>query len=98
MEAAESGVSLLLGESAHLHHIDPRQRPCIFSEQQGCSCVASSGRSTAAVCPLRRCIYIAVTCASTTVLRNPRCAIHLHKVFVLLIGSSSSSCPYPHRR
>ena len=31
-------------------------------------------------------------------LHNPCCAIHLHKVFVLLIGSSSSSCHYPRRR
>ncbi|KAG0513189.1 hypothetical protein BDA96_10G083800, partial [Sorghum bicolor] len=50
------------------------------------------------VCPLRRYIYIVVTCTSTTVLHNLCCAIRLHKVFVLLIGSSSSSSHYPRRR
>lgn len=41
------------------------------------------------MCPLRHCIYIAIPCALTTVLRNLCCAILLHKVFVLMIGSSS---------
>ncbi|EER97972.2 hypothetical protein BDA96_02G033700 [Sorghum bicolor] len=62
--------------------------------------VVSPHRATTSlsVCTLRRCISIAVICASTTVLRNPCCTIRLHKVFVLLIGSSSSSCHYPRRR
>ena len=52
----------------------------------------SPHRATAppSVCPLRRCVYIAVTCAFTTVSHNPCCAIRLHQVFVLLIWSSSS--------
>jgi hypothetical protein len=71
----------------------------IFSEQWVCCCVASLGHSTTArVCSLRRCIYIAVPCASMTVLPNLCFAIRLHKVFVLLIGSTSSSCRYPHHR
>jgi len=73
----------------------------IFSEQQGYCLAAVSPRRAAAplpVCPLRRCIYITVPCASTTVLRNLCCAIRLHKVFVLLIGSSSSSYRYLRRR
>jgi hypothetical protein len=46
----------------------------------------------------RPCVRFTVTCASMTMLHNPCCAIRLHKVFVLLIGSSSSSCRYSGRR
>jgi len=68
---------------------------CIFSEQQGCCCVASLGHSTVVhvyASPLH--LHRHHLC----VLRNPYCAIRLHKVFVLLIGSLSSSCHYPRRR
>ncbi|KAG0537692.1 hypothetical protein BDA96_03G170500 [Sorghum bicolor] len=61
--------------------------------------VVSPDRATTplSVCTLRRSISIVVICASTTVLRNPYCTIRLYKVFVLLIGSSSSSYHYPRR-
>jgi hypothetical protein len=176
MEAARSGVSLLSGGSAHLHHVNPCRRPTkhlappdqvtpppscclvgytrspaavsfwlarsligiesptarrprayysgigidwaywlghrlcisrpstaarpigssstpllsttrIFSEQQGCCCVASSGRSTAA-------------CVSAS-------PLHLHRLHLCIddcaapsvcTRSSSSSCRYPRRR
>jgi hypothetical protein len=50
------------------------------------------------LCPLRRCIYVVVPCASMTMLRNFCYAFCLHKVVVSLIGSSSSSCRYPRCR
>jgi len=70
----------------------------IFSDQRGCRCVTSSGRSTAArvfASPLHlhRGPLCIDDCAS-----NLCCAICLHKVFVLLIGSSLSSCRYLRHR
>ncbi|KAG0513154.1 hypothetical protein BDA96_10G077200 [Sorghum bicolor] len=43
------------------------------------------------MCPLRHCIYIAVTCASTTMLRHPCYAIRLHKIFIIELSLPVSS-------
>ena len=60
----------------------------IFSEQQGCCCVTSSGRSTVAsvfASPLR--LHCRALCIDD-MLRNLWCAIRLYKVFVKIFKFS----------
>jgi hypothetical protein len=51
-------------------------------------CVASSRRNISPMCPLHHCSYNVIPHGSTIVLRNLCCAVHPHKVFLLLIRSS----------
>jgi hypothetical protein len=60
----------------------------MFSEQLGCCVVASLGCNTTTRVSPQCCIYIVVPYALTTLLRNLLCAISLHLVIVMLIGST----------
>ncbi|KAG0523221.1 hypothetical protein BDA96_07G105100 [Sorghum bicolor] len=84
--------------SIHVSAFDPARPPCCLASNRAVTGSPHQATASPLVCQLCRCIYIVVTFASTNVLHNPYCAIRLHKVFVLLIGSSSSSCRYPYHR
>jgi len=60
----------------------------IFSKQQGCCCVASLGCNTTTGVLSHGCIYIAVPCASTTMLCNLLCTCLL-LVFIMRTRSSA---------
>ena len=60
----------------------------MFVEQLGCCFVTSLGRNITTRVSPHRCIYVVVPYASATMLRNLLCAICLHLVIVMLIGST----------